>query len=100
MKLRILSSEKLRRWSSSSIILRSWVTGTPPVTHIYIKSSSNQRSTTSRVASAAGRLRPNALVLTGLATWPSVPYERPDTCEIGGSDGTRTRDLLRDRQAF
>jgi len=33
-----------------------WVTGTPPVTHIYIKSSSNQRSTTSRVASAAGRL--------------------------------------------
>jgi hypothetical protein len=31
------------------------------VTHIYIKSSSHQRSTTSRVASAAGRLRPNAL---------------------------------------
>jgi hypothetical protein len=30
------------------------------VTHIYIKPSSNQRSTTSRVASAAGRLRPNA----------------------------------------
>jgi hypothetical protein len=34
------------------------------VTHIYIKSSSNQRSTTSREASAAGRLRPNALMLT------------------------------------
>jgi len=30
------------------------------VTHIYIKPSSNQRSTTSREASAAGRLRPNA----------------------------------------
>jgi hypothetical protein len=28
--------------------------------HIYIKPSSNQRSTTSREASAAGRLRPNA----------------------------------------
>jgi hypothetical protein len=37
------------------------------VTHIYIKPSSNQRSTTSREASAAGRLRPNALLLTGLA---------------------------------
>jgi hypothetical protein len=34
------------------------------VTHIYIKSSSNQRSTTSREASAAGRLRPNALAVT------------------------------------
>ena len=31
--------------------------GTPPVTHTYIKPSSNQRSTTSRVASAAGWLR-------------------------------------------
>ena len=31
------------------------------MTHIYIKPSSNQRSTTSRVASAAGRLRPNAV---------------------------------------
>src|SRR5258708_34440191 len=33
----MVCSEKLRRWSSSSIILRRWVTGTPPVTHIYIK---------------------------------------------------------------
>ena len=31
------------------------------MTHIYIKPSSNQRSTTSREASAAGRLRPNAV---------------------------------------
>jgi hypothetical protein len=31
--------------------------GTPPVTHTYIKTSSSQRSTTSRVASAAGWLR-------------------------------------------
>src|SRR5260221_3938927 len=31
-------------------------TGTPLVTHTYIKPSSNQRSTTSREASAAGRL--------------------------------------------
>jgi len=31
------------------------------VTHIYIKPSSNQCVTTSREASAAGRLRPNAL---------------------------------------
>ncbi len=31
------------------------------MTHIYIKPSSNQRSITSREASAAGRLRPNAV---------------------------------------
>src|SRR5580658_2048753 len=35
------------------------VTGTPPVTHIYTTPSSNQRSTTSREASASWRLRPN-----------------------------------------
>src|SRR5438067_2475095 len=33
----MVCSEKLRRWSSSSIIFRRWVTGTPPVTHTYIK---------------------------------------------------------------
>ncbi|MGA7225889.1 MAG: hypothetical protein WBX16_23735, partial [Candidatus Acidiferrales bacterium] len=55
-----------------SIILRSWVTGTPPVTHIYIKPSSSQCSPASRVASAAGRLRPNALVLTGMAKFGLV----------------------------
>jgi hypothetical protein len=42
--------------------LRRWVTGTPPVTQIYIKPSSNQRSTTSREASAARRLRPNGVL--------------------------------------
>src|SRR6266568_5241002 len=31
----MVCSEKLRRWSSSSIVLRRWVTGTPPVTHTY-----------------------------------------------------------------
>src|SRR6266404_3318075 len=36
--------------------------GTPPVTHTYIKPSSNKRSTTSRVASAAGWLRSSRLV--------------------------------------
>jgi hypothetical protein len=36
--------------------------GTPPVTHTYIKPSSNQRSTTSRVASAAGWLRSSPVV--------------------------------------
>src|SRR6266849_135956 len=50
-------SAYLRRWRSSSIIFLRWVTGIPLVTHTYIKPSSNQRSTTSRVASAAGRLR-------------------------------------------
>ena len=35
------------------------------MTHIYIKPSSNQRSTTSREASAAGRLRPNAVIGKG-----------------------------------
>jgi hypothetical protein len=33
------------------------------VTQIYIKPSSNQRSTTSREASAAGRLRPNGILV-------------------------------------
>src|SRR6516164_10048756 len=28
---------QLRSWSSSSIFLRKWVTGTPPVTHTYIQ---------------------------------------------------------------
>jgi hypothetical protein len=46
------------------------------VTHIYIKPSSNQHSTTSREASAAGRLRPNALVLTGLANLRVVGYKQ------------------------
>ena len=32
------------------------------MTQIYIKPSSNQRSTTSREASAAGRLRPNGII--------------------------------------
>src|SRR6266404_4521501 len=36
--------------------------GTPPVTHTYIKTSSNQRSTTSRVASAAGWLRSSRIL--------------------------------------
>jgi hypothetical protein len=52
------------------------------------------------IAWSIGLVPRNALVLTGLATWPSVRSERPDACEIGGSNGTRTRDLLRDRQAF
>ena len=42
------------------------------MTHIYIKPSSNQRSTTSREASAAGRLRPNA-VTGNLGTSSGVP---------------------------
>src|SRR6266852_8348541 len=50
-------SAELRRWRSSSIIFLRRVTGTPPVTHTYIKPSSNQRSNTSREAFAAGRLR-------------------------------------------
>ncbi len=33
------------------------------MTHIYIKPSSNQRSPTSREASAAGRLRPNSVIV-------------------------------------
>lgn len=37
------------------------------MTQIYIKPSSNQRSTTSREASAAGRLRPNGII----AKWDS-----------------------------
>ena len=42
------------------------------MTHIYIKPSSSQCSPASRVASAAGRLRPNALVLTGMAKFGLV----------------------------
>jgi len=39
--------------------------GTPPVTHTYIKTSSSQRSTTSRVASAAGWLRSSQILGSG-----------------------------------
>ena len=55
------ASGKALTFTRFHIILRRRVTGTPPVTHIYIEPSSNQRSTTSREASAAGRLRPNGL---------------------------------------
>jgi hypothetical protein len=43
------------------------------VTHIYIKPSRNQRSTTSREASAAGRLRPNGV----LDNWDFRPGQLP-----------------------
>src|SRR5262249_7354361 len=38
----MVCSEKLRRWRSSSIIFRRWVTGTPPVTHTYIQAIRQQ----------------------------------------------------------
>jgi len=50
------------------------------VTHIYIKPSSNQRSTTSREASAAGRLRPNAV--TGQVPKNSCPEMRLSGAKI------------------
>jgi len=42
--------------------LRRWVTGTPPVTHIYIKPSSNQCSLPHAKRPPHERLRPNALI--------------------------------------
>jgi hypothetical protein len=42
--------------------------------HLYPKPSSNQRSVTSREASAAGRLRPNALIVIDSRM---VDYYRP-----------------------
>src|SRR5260370_35312323 len=41
--------------------------------HLHLSHSSYQRSATSREASAAGRLRPNALVATKLPGFTSVP---------------------------
>jgi hypothetical protein len=46
------------------------------VTHIYIKPSSNQCSTTSREASAAGRLRPNALTVQVKFDFSDYPTTR------------------------
>ena len=42
------------------------------MTHIYIKPSSNQHSATSREASAAGRLRPNAVIGNLKSTQDSI----------------------------
>src|SRR6266446_2110159 len=70
-------------WSSFSIILRTWGTGTPPVTHIYIRSPSDRRSTSSRVASAAGRLRPDPR-LSSLHSTQRAQSARPViTCADG-----------------
>ena len=54
----------------------------------------------SEVGVHCGLVPANALVLTGLATWPSVSYERPDHVKLAGATGLEPRDLLRDRQAF
>ena len=50
------------------------------MTHIYIKPSSNQCSTTSREASAAGRLRPNAVIGCAVKRrWSTAGITRPGT---------------------
>src|SRR5580692_6559832 len=54
-------SAQLRRWSSSSIIFRRWVTGTPPCDPNLSQLLGITARFTSREASAAGRLRPNAV---------------------------------------
>src|SRR5215472_16961212 len=58
----MVCSEKLRRWSSSSIIFRRWVTGTPPCDPNLSQPPGNHRSITSREASAAQRLRANGVI--------------------------------------
>ena len=50
------------------------------MTHTYTKPTSNQRSTTSRVASAAGRLRPNEEI-GKLGTGPKAAGIEPNTAE-------------------
>jgi hypothetical protein len=55
-----LRPKVFRAWSSSSIILRRRVTGMPPCDPNLSQPLGNHRSFTSRVASAAGRLRSNA----------------------------------------
>src|SRR5215467_11282904 len=76
----MVCSEKLRRWSSSSIIFRRWVTGTPPCDPNLSQPPGNHRSITSREASAAQRLRANDI--TGEVDFGTFPLcdldlERP-----------------------
>src|SRR5580693_1700661 len=62
--------------------------------HIYIKPSSNQRSTTSREASAAGRLRPNAVTVAWLSSdfrLRELNQELASRCEWRGLHPSRTR---------
>ena len=63
------------------------------MTHIYIKPSSNQRSTTSRVASAAGRLRPNAL--SGKVDFPSFRLRSIRQVKCNQSTQARSSILIR-----
>jgi hypothetical protein len=57
------------------------------VTHIYIKPSSNQRSATSRVASAAGRLRPNAQTVEVKFIANADRHFSDFACRIRSADG-------------
>src|SRR5215469_13362011 len=72
----MVCSEKLRRWSSSSIIFRRWVTGTPPCDPNLSQPPGNHRSITSREASAAQRLRANGL--TSEVRPGREPFRFPD----------------------
>src|SRR5438445_10650613 len=75
--------------------------GTPPVTHTYIKPSSNQRSTTARVASAAGRLRSSRLSgnwLPAHSHLPKMPFARSRW--RGGRFACYAPDVMPQRGAF
>src|SRR5207244_12814291 len=82
----MVCSEKLRRWSSSSIVLRRWVTGTPPVTHTYTRAIKQPtlhyltRSVRRAAATCKQRLRTSAIRCgiggIGQATSTSTPLHR------------------------
>src|SRR5215469_3394284 len=73
----MVSSEKLRRWSSSSIIFRKRVTGGYLlVTRIYLSRQAPTAPFASRVASAASRLRSDGLHGSWQPIRSQLPYCR------------------------
>src|SRR5947199_9072983 len=87
----MVCSEKLRRWSSSSIVLRRWVTGTPPVTHTYTRAIKQPtlhyltRSVRRAAATCKQRLRTSEICRgNGPATSTSTPlYVQVTTGKFG-----------------
>src|SRR5215467_13941932 len=87
----MVCAEKLRRWSSSSIIFRRWVTGTPPVTHTYIQAIKQStldyltRSVCRRAATFKRRTQTSGPVESNCPVWrltvQLVPIETEETMQ-------------------
>src|SRR2546429_371077 len=95
----MVCSEKLRRWSSSSIVLRRWVTGTPPVTHTYTRAIKQPtlhyltRSVRRAAATCKQRLRTSEICRGNGPATSEYPTIRPgDHWKIRSKDDLRVAD--------